>query len=306
MSDDAHSISEAQLSPEARALRAAAAAQKELVRKQDRIAVIVCIVVPVILVSLKLAFDRATPVAVFYAIIVLLAYVMGLDRRRAGQLKASARARERHDCDVLDLPWSRRAASVEPTAEEMKRWQSAAEANKGAPSSGGDPFPREVDELPLPYARLACQSLALYWEPGAVARYVKAIGIGAAVLLALFVAVGLVLRPGTEAVATTLMGLSPVVYWAWRETRRWRDAGRRASRVTERLNSAWRNVVARTIQEGSLPSLARGIQDDVYAFRLHQPVIPQWAAKRYWERLSYDSRRIDQFVDDYTQLQEQT
>jgi len=98
--------------------------------------------------------------------------------------------------------------------------------------------------------------------------------------------------------------LSPLVYWTWREQQRWQAAGRRAHRVTERLNSAWRNAMARTIQEGSLPSLARGIQDDVFAFRMHQPVIAGWAAKRYWERLSFDARRVDQFVDDYGAIQE--
>lgn len=299
MPDDAHAISEAQLTTVARELRSAAAGYKELVRRQDRIAALACLAVPVILVSAKLAWPPIAPIAVLYAIGVLLAYVLGADRSRGNHLKASARARESHDCQVLDLAWSRRAAGEEPDDGETKRWAAAASAAKGPGSGGGDPFPREVDQLPLTYGRLACQSLTLYWEPTAVERYLKALGIGASVLIALLLVTGLVLRPGAEAVTSTLLGLSPVVFWVWREQRRWREAGRRASRVTERLNSAWRSAIAKTIQEGALPSLARGIQDDIYGFRLHQPVIPGWAAKRYWQRLSYDARRIDGFVDEY-------
>ena len=63
MPDDTHSITEAQLSAEANDLRAAAAAQKALVGKQDRVAVVVSVVVPVILVILKTAWEPITPIA---------------------------------------------------------------------------------------------------------------------------------------------------------------------------------------------------------------------------------------------------
>ena len=104
MSDDAHYITEAQLSAEARDLRAAAAAQKALAGKQDRVAVVVTVVVPVTLVIIKTAWEPMTPVAVFYALGVLLAYVLGLERIRAGRLRAAARSREQHDCVEHEQP----------------------------------------------------------------------------------------------------------------------------------------------------------------------------------------------------------
>jgi len=305
MPDDAHSITEVQLHDEARDLRAAAAAQKILIGKQDHVAVVIAVAMPVVLVVLKTIWEPITPIAVLYAFVVLLAFVLGLDRVRAPRLRAAARSRERHDCDVLDLPWNPRTAGEEPTPEEREEWNNAVAAAKGSGGQGtGDPFPREVDDLPLPYARLACQSLALYWEPSAVQRYVKALWLGAAVTVLVLLIAGLALHPTTETAATTLLALSPLVYWVWREQQRWQAAGRRAGRVLERLGSAWRNAMAGTIKAGTLPALARGIQDDIYAFRLQQPVIPRWAAKRYWQRLSYDARRIDTFVDDYDQHRE--
>jgi hypothetical protein len=63
--------------------------------------------------------------------------------------------------------------------------------------------------------------------------------------------------------------------------------------------------MAATIQPSALPLLARGIQDDIYAFRRRQPVIPRWAAKRYWHRLSYDDRHLGRFVDQYAQRGEE-
>ena len=304
MPNDAHSITDAQHSAEAGDLRAVAAALKALVGKQDRLAVVASIVVPVILVGLKAAWEPITPIAVLYAFAILLVFALGLDRVRGARLSAAARARERHDCDVLDLPWNPRAAGQEPSPEEREEWSNTVAAAKGGGGGVGDPFPREVDDLPLPYARLACQSLALYWEPTAVQRYVKALGLGTGAVILVLVVAGLALRPNAETAATTLLALSPLVFWAWREQRRWHTAGRRAERVQQRLDSAWRNAMAATIQAATLPSLARGIQDDVYSFRVQQPVIPRWAAKRYWQRLSYDARRIDTFVDDYDRLKE--
>ncbi len=307
MPDDTHSIAEAQLSAEASDLRAAAAAQKALVGKQDRVAVVVSIVVPVILTILKTAWEPITPIAVFYAFGVLLAYVLVLGRVRTARLRSAARSREWHDCDVLDLPWNQRATGDEPSPAELEEWKNTVAASKGTGGQRvGDPFPREVDDLPLPYARLACQSLALYWEPAAVQRYVKALWLwaGAAVLVLLLA--GLAIRPTTETAVTTLLALSPLVYWVWREQQQWQIAGRRAGRVLQRLESAWRNAMAATIQPSALPLLARGIQDDIYAFRRRQPVIPRWAAKRYWHRLSYDDRHLGRFVDQYAQRGKET
>ncbi len=304
MPDDAHSITDAQHSAEAGDLRAAAAAQKALVAKQDRLAVVASIVVPVILVGLKAAWETITPIAVLYAFAILVVFALGLDRVRGTRLRSAARSRERHDCDVLDLPWNPGAAGQEPSPAEREEWSDTVAAAKSGVGGAGDPFPREVDDLPLPYARLACQSLALYWEPAAVQRYVKALWLGTGAVILVLLVAGLALRPTTETAVTTLLALSPLVYWAWREQQRWHTAGQRAERVQQRLDSAWRNAMAVTIQEAALPSLARGIQDDVYAFRLQQPVIPRWAAKRYWQRLSHDARHIDTFVDDYDRLRE--
>lgn len=305
MPDDAHSITDAQHSAAAGDLRAAAAAQKALVGKQDRLAVVAGIVVPVILVGLKAAWEPVTPIAVLYAFAIMVVFALGLDRMRGARLRAAARSRERHDCDVLDLPWNPSAAGEEPSPEEREEWSNTVATAKGAGGEGaGDPFPREVDDLPLPYARLACQSLALYWEPAAVQRYVKALWLGTGAVILVLVGASLALHPAAETAVTTLLALSPLVYWTWREQQRWHTAGQRAERVQQRLDSAWRNAMAATIKAGSLPSLARGIQNDVYAFRLQQPVIPRWAAKRYWQRLSYDARRIDTFVDEYDKQRE--
>ena len=307
MSDDAHYITEAQLSAEARDLRAAAAAQKALAGKQDRVAVVVTVVVPVTLVIIKTAWEPMTPVAVFYALGVILAYVLGLERIRAGRLRAAARSREQHDCDVLDLPWNSRATGEEPSPAEQEVWKNIVAASEGTGGQApGDPFPREVDDLPLPYARLACQSLALYWEPAAIQRYLKALWLGAGTTVLVLIVAGMALHPTTETAATTLLALSPMVYWVWSEQQRWQVAGRRARRVLQRLESAWRNAMAATIQTAALPLLARGIQDDIYAFRRRQPVIPRWAAKRYWQRLSYDDRHLGRFIDQYDQRKEKT
>ncbi len=304
MPDDAHSITDAQHSAEAVELRATAATLKTLVRKQDRLAVVGSIIVPVILVGLKAVWETITPIAVLYAFAILVVFALGLDRVRGARLRSAARSRERHDCDVLDLPWNPRAAGQEPSPAEQEEWSDTVAAAKSGGGEAGDPFPREVDDLPLPFARLACQSLALYWEPAAVQRYVKALWLGTSAVILVLLVAGLALCPTTETAATTLLALSPLVYWAWREQQRWHTAGQRAERVQQRLDSAWRNAMALTIQAAALPSLARGIQDDVYAFRLQQPVIPRWAAKRYWQRLSYNARHIDTFVDDYDRLRE--
>jgi hypothetical protein len=297
--EESHSIREAQTTPEARALRDVAAGLKGTVRKQDRHSAVACILVPILLVILKLVVEATTTVAVLYALVTLFALALGLDRRRGERLTAAARARERHDCDVLDMSWSTRAAGDEPDSDEITSWPSLVADGPGGKATGGDPFPKDIETLPLPFARLACQSLAVYWEPTAVRRYLATLAAGTGGIAIVLVAAGWALRPGTEDAITTLLALLPMGAWVMRERRRWTEAAAVADRVTERLSSAWRNAVGAAIQATSLTSLSRSIQDDIFAFRQHQPVIPLWAAKRYWQRLTYDARRIDQFVDQY-------
>ena len=300
MAEPTHSIAETQQDPDVQRYAAAAVRLREAARRQGRMQVVLAVVIPALLVALKIAWEPATPAAVLYAIVILLVMTVGLDRMRVLALSAAARAREKYDCAVLALPWNRRIAGEEPTDEALD----AVPAGKSAttPEDAVDPYPMEVDQLPLPYGRLACQSLAAMWDETAPQRYGTRLWILAGVLLAVFVAVGYVLRPTTEGALTTIVALTPVAYWIVRQQRGYREAGRLAARVSQRVESAWRNAMAETIQGAALDAVARGIQDDIFAFRAAHPVTPGWAQKRFWTTSSPAGATIERFRSDYRQL----
>lgn len=300
MSDPTPSIVEAQDQATARNLRRAAGRLRERARAGTPVWVLL-VLVPAALAVTKTAWEPATPAAVFYALAIMLAATLGFGRRPEKLRRAAARALEYHDCTVLDLVWNARAAGPEPTDEELSDWQGA--ADDGATGGAIDPFPIELARLDLPFARVACQNLAVRWDAAAGRLYLKRLWQGLGAVTVVVVAGGLALRPQPETAATSLIALAPVAYWIWRQRTAFREADRLADRVAQRAGSAWRNAMARSIQAPALASVARGVQDDIFAFRAAEPLPPRWAAGRWWGGGPGIRATVDRLEGQYERLQ---
>ncbi len=301
MTEQTHSIVKSQQDPDVQAMASAATRLREKARHQGKLQVVLIVVVPVLLVVLKIAWEPATPAAVLYAIVILLVFTLGLDRSRAATLAAAARALEKYDCAVLGLDWNGRVTGDEPSPDDLAAVP-AAKSSSPSPEDSIDPYPAEVDQLPLPYGRVACQSLLAPWNVEAAARYGSRLWSGAAAIAVVSLGAGLALRPTAEGAVTTLIALMPVAYWILREQRSYRVAGQLAERINQRIESAWRNAMAETIQGRALDTVARGIQNDIFAFRAARPVTPRWAFRRFWLQSAGGRPSFERFRSEYAHL----
>lgn len=299
MTEQTHSIIESQQGEDARALASAAMSLREKARQQAKLAFILAVIIPTLLVAVKLAWDPATPGAVLYAIVMLLVFTLVLDRSRATVLTAAARALEKYDCEILALGWNGRVAGEEPSLEALAGLPAP---TSPSPEDTVDLYPAEVDQLPLPYARVASQSWLASWNGEAAERYVSRLWMGAAGLAVVALGAGAAIRPNVETALTTAIALTPIVYWILRQQRGYRTAGQLASRIGQRAESAWRNAMAETIQGPALDSVARGIQDDIFVFRAARPVTPSWAWRRFWQASPTGRPNFDQFRKDYVRM----
>jgi len=301
MTEQTHSIIESQQGADARTLASATISLREKARQQAKVTFILAVIVPTLLVALKLAWEPATPGTVLYAIVMLLVFTLVLDRSRTAVLTAAARALEKYDCEVLALPWNGKVAGEEPSLEALAE-VSAVATPTPSPEDAIDLYPAEVDQLPLAYGRVAGQSWLAAWNGEAAERYTSRLWTLAAGLAVVALGVGAVLRPTLETALTTVIALVPMVYWILRQQRGYRTAGQLASRVGQRVESAWRNAMAETIQGTALDSVARGIQDDIFVFRAAKPVTPRWAWRRFWQASPTDRPNFEQFREDYARL----
>ena len=301
MAEQTHSIVRSQQDPAVQALAAAAMRLRERARHNGKLQIILAMVVPVGLVALKIAWEPATPAAVLYAIVILLIFTLMLDRSRTVALAAAARAFEKYEIEVLSLDWNSRVAGDEPGADDLAQVP-AAKSSTPSPEDTVDPYPAEVDQLPLEYGRVACQSFAVSWNAEAAARYISRLRVGVGVIVLVSLTAGLVLQPTAESAVTTLIALAPMAYWVVREQRGYRAAGQLAARINQRAESAWRNAMAETMKGAALNAVARGIQDDIYAFRASRPVTPRWALRRFWLKSAPGRRSFEMFRTEYARL----
>jgi hypothetical protein len=301
MAEQTHSIVKAQQDPSVQALAAAAIRLRERARHHGKLQIILAIVVPVGLVTLKIAWEPATPAAVLYAIIILLVFTLLLDRSRTAALAAAARAFEKYETEVLSLNWNSRVAGNEPSAEDLAGVP-ATKSSTPSPEDTVDLYPPEVDQLPLEYGRVACQCGAASWNSEAAARYLSRLRVGAGVIVLASLAAGLALQPTAESAMTTLIALTPMAYWILREQRGYKAAGQLAARINQRAESAWRNAMAETMKGAALNAVARGIQDDVYAFRAARPVTPRWALRRFWLQSAPGRPNFEKLRTEYARM----
>jgi len=295
MSAPDRALSDIDALPASQALRAAAVAAR--IRQQSihtRMALL-ALGGPLLVVGAAIAWEPAARAAMIFAVGFYMAWTLRLGRVEDGPAAEAARWREALDCEAFDLTWNRAVAGTRPSPPEG----GASAPTTERPPAEARPFPIQADAVPLPFGRLLCQMAALDWDGEAARRYRTTLGTIAGVLAILLLA-GTVLRhPGEESILVTVFALSPIAWWLLHVHRGHQRAGALAARIAERVESAWRTMLAGTLQPPAMAGLARGIQNDLFAFRVARPALLPPLAKRYWPVVPPGERRLDGLLADY-------
>ena len=229
---------------------------------------------------LGIAIPATKAFVALWGISVLVLDAVWLTPRQKRLREAGARIQEHFDCDVLGLPWnSYRAVSPEPAemvleqATRYRTWE-----RKMTPLT--DWYPRAVNRIPLPLARLVCQRTNCWWDAKQRRAYAGAM---AGMLLAAFIGVlwlGLgaqLLLP--DLVLVVILPMSSAVKLGYQQWVEHREAADRLDRLRERGECSWKDALkdhyASTVAQDS-----RALQDEIFDGRKRNPLVFDFVFKR--------------------------
>ena len=229
---------------------------------------------------LGIAVPATKAFVALWGLSVLVLDAVWLAPRQKRLREAGARIQERFDCDVLGLQWNSYRAGGPETAElvleqatRYRTWE-----RKMTPLT--DWYPRVVDRVPLPLARLVCQRTNCWWDAKQRRAYA---GVMAGLLLAAFIGVmwlGLGAQLSLpDLVLVVILPMSAAVKLGYQQWMEHREAADRLDHLREHGERSWREALkdhnASTVEQDS-----RALQDEIFDGRKRNPLVFDLVFKR--------------------------
>ncbi len=211
--------------------------------------------------------------AIYYGIIVTLLNILWLTPWQKSLQKKAAGIQELFDCDVLELNWREIVAGPRLGVEIVEKY--ALKHRREDPNyfKLKDWYAKNVGELPLYVARIACQRENCSWDAELRLRYRRLI-MGILVVLAMLtIFVGI--KGGFSVEKFTLVVVAPLIPAFVLGIRQYKGFTESATRKYELIKSAiglWEKALEGTAPE-ELTSASRNLQDAIYNNRRENPLI---------------------------------
>lgn len=255
-----------------------------------------------VLLALCLAAMRAIlPATAHYAavggiIIFLLDWAL-LEPQQKKLKLIGATLQEMFDCEVLALPWREQRVGPKLAVEDVERWASRHPSNVGLHNW----YAAELVQLPLPFARVACQRSNARWNGDMRDRYARHLAVAAVLLASALLLSGILLGAALLTVLEWGATLLPLPMWMLREATRQRTSADDSRRVATRADQLWQRLLAGEDAK-ALEGDVRELQNDIFDQRRRDQQVFAWVYRRYRtedERLMKVGAQA--FVDEYNQ-----
>ena len=252
------------------------AAQRQLytdAKTVQKIQGVLNILGPPILAVCVIRWNMPPVYAVCYGIIVTFLNIFWLTHRQKSLQKKAAGIQEIFDCDVLELDW-RESVVGSPLGVETEEKYALKHKRK-------DPnyldlkgwYAKDVGELPLHLARIACQRANCAWDTELRGRYAKLIiGIlGVLGVFTLFLGIkgGFSVEKFILVVAVPLM---PAVVLGIRQYKEFTESIKRVDELRKSAVGLWEKALD-GIDPEELTCASRNLQDAIYNHRWKSPLI---------------------------------
>ncbi|MHA6731960.1 S-4TM family putative pore-forming effector [Devosia sp. A369] len=230
------------------------------------------VALPVVISILGLLLPSFRPAAGIISIIVLGLDILWLDRSQKQKIMLAAKAAEKFDTIVLDIPWNEmmvgREAELSAIAKlDLDFRQKSRKANLP------DWYPIDVVAAPMHLARIICQLTNAQYD-GRLRPVYKL--LVAAIALGVFVALiwaGLALGlPLADFIAAVLLPALPLMTWAVREFHRQSDTARSVGEIEEKSLRLWAGARGGLLSEAECRVESRSLQDLIYLHRSKSPL----------------------------------
>ena len=211
--------------------------------------------------------------AVYYGIIVTLLNILWLTHWRKSLQKKAAGIQELFDCDVLELDWREIAAGPRLGVELVEKY--ALKYRRKDPNylELKDWHAKDVGELPLHVARIACQWENCTWNAELLLRYGRLIMAVLVALAVLTIFIGI--KGGFSVEKFILVVVAPLMPAFILGIRQYKGCTESATRVDEVKKSAaelWKKALDGTAPE-ELTYASLNLQNAIYNNRRNNPVI---------------------------------
>lgn len=253
------------------------AAQRELyssAKKFYLIESIGSIIIPLILTFISTFFTNISIYSALYGIGFYLLDSLVIELLITERKTKAAKIQELFDCDVLEMEKSPFKAVADVTVEDVLAYYDAHKKIETNIEKIKDWYPKEVEELDIRVARLICQKMNYAWDSRlrkTYSNFLKSV----VVILVIIIIVGITLGrlPG-EQVPLILAGILPLFRFCIKLFEDNRNATEKLIKLNGYFDGLWARIIENSIDEKELDESARHIQNEIYDFRIKNPLIP--------------------------------
>jgi len=229
---------------------------------------------------LGMLWPETKPYVGLWGFTLLLLDGLWLTPRQRRLRELAALIQEHFDVDVLQLKWNAFKVGSEPPPELVHEQAERYRRRADPLSPLADWYPRIVDTLPLPLARLVCQRANLAWDGGQRRSYAAAVAgvLLAMVLIVLWAALALRLTM-SDVLLVVVLPMSASLKIGYQQWTEHRQAADKLDRLRERAERAWREAL-RQPEAPSVDEDARALQNEIYDARRGNPLVFDFVFKR--------------------------
>lgn len=220
----------------------------------------------------------------FYGICLLLINAVLLDPYEISLKRQAAAIQELFDCDVLHLSWPQWKLNAKPDPELIQR-ETTKYLNEFKDFSAlQNWYPKQVEQLPLPLARLLCQRINLKYDTELRRYYTTR-------LLTIFTLVGIgiafigILNGLT--IDTFILGilipLSPLMIWGIDEYAKNSRAADHLEILKKLSEQLWNSGIKSPLTKEQLECESRDLQNEIFECRKNNPLVFDWLYNRLKE-----------------------
>jgi hypothetical protein len=229
--------------------------------------------VAVIFAFIVIVFPQIKGCAALWGILVSLCDLFWLTPWQKRLREKAARVQELFDCDVLSLPWNDLKAGSRPDPELIKEQSEKYQRWSTRMPTLRNWYGKDVGQLPLHVARIACQRTNCWWDSKQRRRYAVCV---ITLVLAVFATVSYLtfVRGFTieDFVLKVAAPLAPALLLGVRQFNEQMDAARRLDKLKEHSERLWAEALSGT-PEIEMTARARELQDEILENRKRGPLV---------------------------------
>lgn len=211
----------------------------------------------------------------FAAVTITLIDTLLLERIQSFYKKKGADMKELLDTSLLDLPWNGWRCGTAYSKADYALANRRFRSRRGkALKRLRDWYPKAIDAIPLPLARLICQRTNCWYDSSLRTKYglvlYSVFGI-----IALGVVVCSITRELTvaEMIMQLYVPLSPAFMWLLREAPKHWKAADLHDRTRKAIDAEWQRLLGMNGDAHDAQRVSRSIQDLLYDGRLKNPLV---------------------------------